>query len=241
MVGGGGILTGYRLKPGLRRAAAAAFAVAAMATLVLTVERPVWGGQPQPHDQRTGTAEVIPLPAPSGARPTEPLADLITDGEYKDAFRGIGQLTVDIRPRDIRQGKPLGDMPPDVASAVLTRQAQTNGGNCRRDWPRVCFHWEPSGLCYQPLYFEETNLERYGYSPRGLRLVQPLLSAGNFFLTVPLLPYKMAAQPPRQEIYTLGQYRPGSPVPYRINRPQFRLAGVVAEAAAIGGLILLIP
>lgn len=174
-------------------------------------------------------------------RAKEPLAVLITDEDYKDEFGGIRQLSVDIRPRDIRQGKPLGEMPPNVASSVLSSQVQTSGGKCRREWPCFCFHWEASGLFHQPLYFEETNLERHGYSPRGLRLVQPLLSAGNFFLTIPLLPYKMAVQPAREEIYTLGQYRPGSPVPYRINRPQFRLVGVVAEAAVIGGLILLIP
>jgi hypothetical protein len=202
--------------------------------VTLAAEQPVSG-------RRSATGEVIPAPLPSARHSKDPLADLFSDEEFKDEFRSIGQVGVDIRPRDVRQGKPLGDMPPDLAASVLSRQMQTNGGTCRREWPCLCFHWEASGLYFQPLYFEETNLERYGYSPRGIRLLQPVLSAGNFFLTIPLLPYKIASQPPRQGTYTLGLYRPGSPVPYRINRPEFRLAGVVAEAAVISGIILLIP
>ncbi len=217
---------------------AAQISVLAVAAVGLAAEQPVGGRLSRVQSAKV---EVLPAPLPSPGHPKDPLADLFSDAEYKDEFRGIGQVGVDIRPRDIRQGKPLGDMPPDVASSVLSRQVQENGGKCRREWPCLCFHWEASGLFFQPLYFEETNLERYGYSPRGIRLLQPLLSAGNFFLTIPLLPYKVASQPPCQETYTLGQYRPGSPVPYRINRPQFRLVGVVAEAAVIGGLILLIP
>ena len=220
---------------------AACIGLALVAELIVAVGRPVWGGQPRPPYQRTNGAEVVPAPLPAATQSKEPLAEFFSDEEYKDEVRGIGQLNVDIRPRDVRHGKPAGDMPPDVAAAVLSGPMQAGKGNCRRDWPSLCFQWEAPALCHQPLYFEETNLERYGYSPRGLRLFQPLLSAGNFFVTVPLLPYKLAVQPPHQGIYTLGQYRPGSPAPYRINRPEFRLKGVVAEAAVIAGVILLIP
>ena len=98
---------------------------------------------------------------PAAAQAKQPLAALFTAEDYKEEFRGIGQVGVDIRPRDVRQGKPAGDMPPNVAPEVLSRQIQTGGRDCARDWPCLCVHWEASGLCHQPLYFEETNLERY--------------------------------------------------------------------------------
>jgi hypothetical protein len=208
--------------------------------LVKAREKDVPRVPPRPRYQQTA-AESIPAPLPATTRPKDPLAVLLGDETNQAGYQGTGQLSVDIRPRDVREGKPLGDMPPNLAASVLPARPQTAARNCRRDWPLTCFHWEASALCHQPLYFEETNLERYGYSPHGLRLFQPLLSAGNFFLTAPLLPYKMGAQPPHQTIYTLGEYRPGSPVPYRIRHPQLSLLGIVAEAMVIGGLTLLIP
>ncbi len=216
-----------------------AYAVAGCLTLFVGL--PVQGAQPRVRYERTSAAEVVPAPLSSTAQANEPLAKLITDAEYRSQFRAIGQVGVDVRPRNIRQGKAAGDMPPNAAARVLAEQSQPCCGNCRREWPCQCFRWEASALCHQPLYFEETNLERYGYSPRGLRLIQPVLSAANFFLTIPLLPYKMGAEPPHQGVYTLGQYRPGSPVPYRIGRPRLSLVGIVAEAGIIAGLIVLIP
>ena len=232
----------------LHRTVASTLRIAAVfaACLILGNAGSISAAPPMPAQPRSmrkvaNITEVIPAPLPAAGRVQEPLAELITEADYRKEFRGITQMSVDIRPRETREGKHLGEMPPDLAARLLTQQTPACCGNCRRDWSCFCFHWESSGLCHQPLYFEETNLERYGYSPRGLRLLQPFLSAGNFFLTVPLLPYKMAVQPPRQGIYVLGQYRPGSPVPYRVIRPQFRLIGVVAEAAVISGLIMLIP
>ena len=214
---------------------AASTAAMVVAALFLVHGQPARGAPPRPRASQSGAVEVLPAPQPSAGASRDPLAQLLAGNEA----RGVGQLSVDIRPRDVREGKPAGEMPTNVGAAALARQIRLTG-TCRRDWPSMCFHWEASAICHQPLYFEETNLERYGYSPRGLRLFQPVLSAGNFFLTVPLLPYKMAVQPPREGIYTLGQYRPGSPAPYRINRLPFSFKGVMAEAAVITGLILLI-
>jgi hypothetical protein len=51
----------------------------------------------------------------------------------------------------------------------------------------------------------------------------------------------MTVDPPCECIYTLGHYRPGSPVPHRIHRTPLKpLAGGV-EGAAITGLIFAIP
>ena len=68
-------------------------------------------------------------------------------------------------------------------------------------------------FCHRPLYFEEINLERYGYGCGWC--LQPGASAAHFFGTVPALPYLMTVDCPHECIYTLGHYRPGSCPPWR--------------------------
>lgn len=100
-------------------------------------------------------------------------------------------------------------------------------------------NWEAPATCHYPLYFEEVNLERYGYSHFGC--LQPVASAAHFFGTVPLLPYKMTLHPSRECLYTLGHYRPGSCVPYRINQLPLRLSAAAVEGLVVTSAVFLIP
>jgi len=149
--------------------------------------------------------------------------------------RPLTSITVNI-------GHQAGAEPADVARGHLSR-LRTEGSDAMpaRDWPIKCYQWEAPALAYRPLYFEEVNLERYGYAPRGLRVVQPAVSAGQFFTTVLVLPYRMVAEPARRPVYNLGHYRPGSDVPYRVVAPPTSLCGASAQAGVIAGLIFLIP
>jgi len=150
-------------------------------------------------------------------------------------IRPITSLTVNI-------GYKEGEAPTDIGRDHLVRvQAETSGAVFTRQWPIVCYQWEAPALAHRPLYFEEVNLERYGYGVRPLSAVQPVVSAGQFFATVPLLPYKMFAEPARQPVYTLGHYRPGSDVPYEMMVPPLSLSGASVEAAVVTGLIFAIP
>ena len=149
--------------------------------------------------------------------------------------RPITSLTVNI-------GHKAGEKPQDVGQAQLARmRAKTDDGVFARNWPMVCYQWEAPDLAHRPLYFEEVNLERYGYGLKYARIAQPAISAGQFFLTVPILPYKMFAEPAREPVYTLGHYRPGSDVPYRVVAPPLSLSGGLAEAVVAAGLIFVIP
>lgn len=99
--------------------------------------------------------------------------------------------------------------------------------------------WEAPGSVSQALYFEEVNLERHGFSHLGP--YQPLGSAAHFFGNVLLLPYKMAARPHCCVESKLGHYRPGSCVPYRpLALPKSHRTAAV-QAAAVAGLVFLIP
>jgi len=193
------------------------------------------------QNRAANPTEVIPPPQGIVATQGDPLAALIGRDVSRDGVRGIAGLTTDIRIKDLRDGKPAGDLPPDEAHKVLSSAAQLANGCERRPWIPLCYHWEASGLFSQPLYFEDWNLERYGYSPKGLRLLQPIVSAGRFYLTVFTLPYQIVVHPPREPVYSLGYYRPGSPAPYRWSRPEIRpLAGLAAMGFYVG-LIFLIP
>jgi hypothetical protein len=128
---------------------------------------------------------------------------------------------------------------PDYASAVFAATPAitiTEGG--RRPWAPASFTWEASALCYEPLYFEDVNLERHGHS---LGIVQPAASAGLALGQLFGLPYQMVAQPPCECIYTLGEERPGNCVPCQWQLPPLSLPAGAAEAGVVAGLILLIP
>jgi hypothetical protein len=99
-----------------------------------------------------------------------------------------------------------------------------------------CKTWRSPNLGWQPLYFEDENVERYGYH-HGL--FQPALSGACFLRGVVFLPYRMGAQHPWDCDYGLGYYRPGDcnpPVGHalKISGKGLILQGVVAAGLATG-------
>lgn len=148
--------------------------------------------------------------------------------------------------------KPLADLTTNTlpASGVLPRdywsertpQHVTFFDPCgtTRGWPVNTFNWVASCLCHNPLYFEEINLERYGYG--CCECVQPAVSAAHFFATVPALPYMMAVDCPGECDYTLGHYRPGSCPPRRYHCcTSYSALGALSAGGVATGLIFLIP
>lgn len=186
-------------------------------------------------------------PLPFSQAP-EPLGDPLNDpirtssGACEMGLPPIDALTIDIRP-------PEGELPFDCARTRLPALSQVAPGEpACRPWPQILYPWEATSYCHRPLYFEEVNLERYGYTWCDRRcngvpaaLLQPALSGAHFFATVPLLPYKMTLDPACECIYTLGHYRPGSPVPHQIHRMPLRAVPASVEGAAITGLIFAVP
>ena len=90
----------------------------------------------------------------------------------------------------------------------------------------------PYVVCYQPLYFEDKNSERYGWH---IPLVQPLISTGKFYLDTLLLPYNMGVRFPWQCECNSGYPLPGDPVPYMIYLPPWSWKGAALEAGAVTG------
>jgi hypothetical protein len=108
-----------------------------------------------------------------------------------------------------------------------------------RAWQPITFTWKASALCHKPLYFQEAQLERYGHTV-GWGL-QPIVSAGHFFVTVPVLPYAMGVTPPNECIYSLGYYRPGSCAPYILDGLPISVRAALFEAGAWVGAAAIFP
>ena len=107
-----------------------------------------------------------------------------------------------------------------------------------RRFATTMFTWKAAGYCHKPLYFEDWQLERYGHSHGAL---DPVLSAAHFFVTLPVLPYKMGVELPWECMYPLGYYRPGSCAPWMVTAVQISLRGLAVRAATITGIVFLVP
>ena len=134
---------------------------------------------------------------------------------------------------------PDGELPTDIAAQCAMQNPPVGDARLMGAWAGTEFHWSATCLCHRPLYFEEINAERYGYTVSYT--LQPVISAARFFAAIPALPYKMVVERPRDCIYTLGHYRPGSCAPRRCNHLPWKLTAGVVETGFIAGLILLIP
>lgn len=142
----------------------------------------------------------------------------------------MNQLGVDI-------GLPAGKLP--TAAGPPRCHFRAFAGNLPRPWPTQIYHWEAAATRHQPLYFEEINAERYGYSCNWV--AQPFVSAAHFFGTIPALPYLKATNCPSECQYTLGHYRPGSCPPYRFHCWPVDCLGAAAEVGTFAWLVLVLP
>jgi hypothetical protein len=150
------------------------------------------------------------------------------DPEFKEFYRSITDLNTDIAYPGAEKGVPK-------ECPFTDKTADARGP---RSWSPTTFTWKASGLCHKPLYFEDVQLERYGHSWGPF--IQPVLSGAHFFLTVPILPYKMGLEPPHECVYTLGYYRPGSCAPYLLDPiPLSIRAGLLEAGAWIGGVAVI--
>ena len=140
-------------------------------------------------------------------------------------LKKIGELTTSLTPEE-------GDLPQDCP---LGKNAVFQP----RNWAPITYAWTASGLCHKPLYFEDVQLERYGHMAGPW--LQPFASGAHFFLTIPILPYKMGLEPPNECIYALGYYRPGDCAPYMFDPIPLSVRAALFEAGAWKAAVCTIP
>jgi hypothetical protein len=158
-------------------------------------------------------------------------------------IKSIQQISLNIAPPalfdDALASIPL---PNNVAGQTLPMLAEQQPFR-RGELIDYGIHWQPAPIglefCYQPLYFEEVNLERYG---RSWGILQPAVSAFNFYRQIHRLPYYMFSQPARRCTYHAHWALPGYRIPCREPKPLYpSVAGAMAESAWVYGMLVLIP
>ena len=81
------------------------------------------------------------------------------------------------------------------------------------------YAWVAPEIHYQPLYFENVALERYGQTSSERK--ELIRSTANFFTSAFLLPYHMRLDAPLGSDYPLGFCRPGNAAPLTKQRQLF--------------------
>ena len=144
----------------------------------------------------------------------------------------LSTITVDI-------GLPSGKLPTNAFEICKDKIPPIEDPRTASGWMIFDYHWSATHMQHRPLYFEELNAERYGYT--SSYFFQPAISAGRFFATIPALPYRMAVNCPCDCNYTLGHYRPGSCNPWRWHRWPLKLSASAIEVGFAAGMILILP
>lgn len=116
---------------------------------------------------------------------------------------GLEVLSKPILPFEIVQNSRSKDAPAELQPSLVAHPDPRYFNH----WPETNALWDSPAFCFQPLYFEQTNLERYGIgypSPTNA-----LVSGSRFLADAALFPIKALRQPPHSCQCTLGHRRPG--------------------------------
>ena len=104
-------------------------------------------------------------------------------------------------------------------------------------WPTREMVVEPYHVAYQKLFFQQVNVERFGWD---LGPITPLLCSGKFLFDLATVPMKIGARPCERDAST-GYPLPGDPVPLLLYPPEITVTGVVLEAGVIAAFAAIFP
>ncbi|MBM4004010.1 MAG: hypothetical protein FJ295_12115 [Planctomycetes bacterium] len=168
--------------------------------------------------------------------------NIVAHGKLKNYLRGKIVVTREDGTDTLIPYRDLSDEDMCFLSAWWRLPTEcTLGGEplLARNWNPSTMTWKASALCHKPLYFEETQLERYGHTTGPLS--QPILSSAHFFTNIAVLPYKMGINPLNECQYALGYYRPGSCAPWLLPPIPISVRGALAEAGTVIAGVAVLP
>ena len=175
--------------------------------------------------------EVAPLPV------APPVLRRPAKRSLPSEFRSIGELTAtaEIGTSNAQAEVTSADRPP---AAVPEQEPITISSD------RIWTAWAPASplrsiSVHQPLYFEDTNLERYGTTARPR--LQPLGSAAHFLGSAASLPYQMALQRPEQPYQYAHPFEAGRHGYRERTRPPCNRRAALMQASVIVGLVFFLP
>lgn len=143
------------------------------------------------------------------------------------------ELSLQERMRQENKNRPQAERVMFPELPVLSSMSFSN-----RTFPAAAIFAEPNYVNYKRLHFEEKNSERFGWE---LGILQPALSAANFYKDVFFLPTKVASYYRRGYETSAGYCLPGEPVPYLLYPPEVTTAGGIAQVGVLVGLFAIIP
>jgi hypothetical protein len=135
---------------------------------------------------------------------------------------------------------PSGICDADADYLCPAEEPLPESGSAERYFAHMNYFWAASNVYYNPLYFEDPVLERYGQVHLH-DAVQPFYSVARFGGQLIGLPYQMALCPPHDRVYPLGYYRPGDPAPRLIYQPPLNAKAGAVSAGVYTGLFFLVP
>lgn len=175
-----------------------------------------------------------PVPQPNGV-----------DEGLDVIFRPITQIepNYDYSPTGTKKNEYLCPQPSDIPEADRERCPDVRElpkvGSTDRYFGAVRYQWAAGNAYYNPLYFEDVALERYGHVYPGM--IQPFVSLGKFGVDFLALPYTMAIDPICRHEYPLGHYRPGENVPKMHYQVPWNTRAAATAAGVYTGLFFLFP
>jgi hypothetical protein len=191
-------------------------------------------------DDDGGPATVGPNELVTGNRLSD-MVDALQVAATQDNAEPVGQRRPPLKPIgtvDLQLRPLAGAMPEDFGARYFDAQDRVPRLVVPGERCDTLVAWYSPGLYHHPLYFQDINLERYGW---GRGCLQPAFSAAHFFGRIPALPYMLTAWPCRERMYVLGHAPPGSPMPRYRYRPRLRAKAASVEAAAAVGMVFLVP
>jgi hypothetical protein len=138
--------------------------------------------------------------------------------------------------QEVRERTPPGATPERIVfpdEPVISREPYAG-----RAFPTGTLSVEPIYVCYDRLYFEQKNAERYGWD---LGPIHPLVSAAGFYWDLITLPYHLGTEPCRRYECSTGYCLPGSPMPLLLYPPELSLTGLALEAGTLTALFAIFP
>lgn len=134
-------------------------------------------------------------------------------------------------------GVGTGATPQDQVAGRLPATISLPYGSDRYGfWALESKTWTAPVFCHQPVYFEDTMLERHGHE--RLPCLQPVLSGTRFFTDIAFLPYNAYLQRPLEERYDTGHYRQGSAVPALRQRSPYDAGAMRFQLLTTGTAVL---
>ena len=220
--------------------------------------RPVTPGEtltptPKPRRRRFGHIEFklpkeSPKPAPAPKKP--PRIFFASQPKTKKAEPKLPPKAISEYDKPF-QLRPLDGITPsdDYKPVEVTDRSKRTPEADKKFWQQqtmpartfegVAYAWEPSNMSYNPLYFEDPQLERYGHAFPDY--VQPFVSIGRFGAQLMGLPYQTAIDPVHKSVYPLGWYAPGECAPKLVYQVPWNAEAAGVEAGVALGLFFLIP